>query len=853
MKLPEFRTSQDQTSASRSTSMSGAFMDPQIRPMTMAHKAAQHNVMAGQQSMEAASNAAMAKYGVGTAIAEGVGAMIEMHQKIDTANQTAAAESAKAKYSQHMSMFAAQEQLTGGQIDPDTNLPRHYGYAERYAAEKERITAEIRAENKFSQGDLVHKFGLSVNAADSTNGEAMMRSGFKHQIEEAKGKMMEARFNAPSYAKKIEITDQMIALDLLPDSQGAKDKDKYRTSQKVEAFYAGVMSDPTAIQSEMHLQALNDPMAIDVFGGIENVNRMRKRVLDNKANALADSFFGKANAHGSKEVLNDGLAAAMSASHEELGVTNEFEKQEILKRLEGELTSRKKILIAKDKESLVNQKYQEDYAAFERILTAGGPTTYNHLPGAQASYEAMNKEIYTDHNISMMDAFELDHDNHMKLMGATGVLDKQLVKELQDSMNGDAGAKKRAAGMIMAIAESGATVTAAKLEKALGEDVMDQAAAYVANPGRIQADADKQKLPYAGKKAQAEFATTLVQAGNKTEKGISLNVAEITSGFESDKWFGRGFRLDIASAQVMEPEYRRHITDIAGDGTYHGDVKAIKAAAMRRLKRDWAVEVREDGTQEPVKGSFYRAAGSVDGRPTENALSVIHGALEREGKKQYIEPKEGEVLTRQVAPVDGGYQMFHRTTVDGVPTEQPILGADNFPIVINESELALLNSADENKNKNAMEGEFETNELLSTLTEGSEQAKNREGFYRAVGSIWGVGEEAYKSMLSTADSVTTVYIDALRYLVEIQPHAAKELDVNLFLNGGGMMGYSPKANDIMWNRAVAHMEASYKEANAKNPGTIKNPKQSMAKFKATLELRFGLTPPALNYENPSVR
>ena len=69
MKLPEFRTAQDQTSASRSTSMSGAFMTPQLRPMTMQHKAAQHNVMAGQQSTQLAANAAMAKYGVGNAIA----------------------------------------------------------------------------------------------------------------------------------------------------------------------------------------------------------------------------------------------------------------------------------------------------------------------------------------------------------------------------------------------------------------------------------------------------------------------------------------------------------------------------------------------------------------------------------------------------------------------------------------------------------------------------------------------------------------------------------------------------------------------------------------------------------------
>ena len=76
MKLPEFRSSQDLTAGSRSTSMSGAFMTPQLRGQTERHVAAKYDTSIRSYNAEVEAESAMAKYGKSLALVQGASQLV---------------------------------------------------------------------------------------------------------------------------------------------------------------------------------------------------------------------------------------------------------------------------------------------------------------------------------------------------------------------------------------------------------------------------------------------------------------------------------------------------------------------------------------------------------------------------------------------------------------------------------------------------------------------------------------------------------------------------------------------------------------------------------------------------------
>ena len=824
MKLPEFRTSQDQTAASRSTSMASAFMNPQLRPMTERHKAAQHNLNIRARNPDQERELAIAKYGTSIAVAGAVGELAQVVTKIDLSAQQMAMESANAEYGVRMGDFAAREVAMGGKIDPNTNQQYHYGSAERYAEEREKVLAEIKEKHRFGDKRLVHKFSLGVMGFDNTNNDNMFTSGNKHTIEKGKADGYRAIYAAKDASKKIEIMNGMADAGFVTETKAVEENEKFRIDGKIEAIDAHIQS-KQGFDSESTLSMLNDPSTATELG-IKNVNRLRKKALDTLAFSLADAYFQKANRNMSKDTLRKGLANAMTASYEELGVTNEYEKQELLKRLESEMSSREKILIAKDNKSLTTMKNEQGLNLLNQADGSGYKGFYSD---AQKTHDNMIESAIEGNPETGQPPMPIDalfNDPQMRdylynQMGDFGVISKDWMSSLEDSMNvAEGGAKVNAAKHIYKITTDPAyAIAGEKMRQKLGDQMVRDAAAIALDPAVAdrKVDAQMQTQSQALKDEWQGYKKYLERKPNGAN-GISNSMASIQEYYD-DLGYGE---IPAERMGAINQDYLRIYGDLFVSGEAKGSAE-LHNRTMAEINRRYAPEVRRDGTTEINKGSFYRDSGSVDGNPTENAIAVQNAALLRSDNGWLIDNDEYEVVPRQAGTQDT-YALMARRTVDGVPIESPIPDPERMgmPVMVSRQDLLLLDKKDIEADEAAFRGQDAANAVLKNTSDTSFQGQNRQKFADTLLKFGDLSKEAAEIMVDSVDDVKTIATDTLMLMNAHNINTTTKGDletmgVDQFMLTGSTeyMNLDPEGNDFMWNSQEEMLRNSMIETNAR--------------------------------------
>jgi hypothetical protein len=802
----------------------------------------------------------MAKYTSFTAVAGAVGELAQMYQKIDESAQKMAMEKAATEYNIRMGDFSANEIAMGGKIDPDTNQQYHYGAKERYEEYKETVLAELLENNKFSKKEFVHKFNMNIAGVDNVNNDNMFSSGNKHTIEKGKADGYKAIYATKDPLRKMDIMSGMADAGFVTPSKAVEENEKFRIEGKIESIDASIQQDVTGLNSANILTILNDPSAVTELGS-KNVNRLKKKVLDHKAFILADNYFQKANRNMSKDTLRKGLAQAMTASYEELGVTNEIEKQELLKRLESEMSSREKILIAKDKTSLAEMKNAQGVNLLNQADGSGYRGFYSdaqktHDQVVESAIEGNPETGQAGIPIEALYSDPQMRDYLYNQMGDFGVISKDWMTSLENSMNtAQGGVKVDAARHIYKITTDPAYAIAGdKMREKLSPEMIRDAHAIALDPSVAdrKVDAQMQTQSQALKDEWQGYKKYLDRKPSGSN-GISNSMASIQEYYKE-----LGYEeIPAENMGAINADYLRIYGDLFTSGEAKGAAE-LHTRTMAEINRRYAPEVRRDGTVEINKGSFYRDSGSVDGKPTLNAIAVMNAGLEKSGNEWLIDNPDYEIVARQAGGQDT-YALMARRTVDGVAIESSVPDPERMgmPVMISRKDLLLLDQADIEANEAALRGQDAANAVLKDSVDGTQVGQNRQKFVDVLLKAGAITKEAGGIMLDSANDVKTLATDAVMYmgLNDINTTTKGDLEtmgVDQFMLTGSTeyMNLDPEANDFMWNSQIEMLNNSMLETNAREGREIYDQgriKSIIADYQQYMRVVQKLTPPG---ENP---
>ena len=282
MKLPEFRTAQDQTAASRSTSMASAFMTPQLRPMTERHKAAQHNLDIKARNPDQERELAISKYDASIAVAGAVGDIAKIGIAINEGDQKMAMSAASAEYTREMADFQADEIRNAEEvIDPETDTRRWEEFDTRYAEKSEATLARLRAQYKFSGKENEFNFNQKVLGADQTYTTNLASQANASKINRGAANYERAIADTAGTQAKIDLTNEAYKNLYITEQardervQGFRSQDIYTANKAdVETTYDNTKLlgkiDEMENQSSLNAQKLTQTQRNEIISDARN-------------------------------------------------------------------------------------------------------------------------------------------------------------------------------------------------------------------------------------------------------------------------------------------------------------------------------------------------------------------------------------------------------------------------------------------------------------------------------------------------------------------------------------------------------------------------------------------------------
>ena len=618
MKLPEFRRAEDQTYASRGTSMRGAFMTPQLRPQTQKHVAAQASLTAGMRDVDAERRAAMSENAVGIALADSVVKLAGVGLEIDNAFQTMNMEKAASEHSRRMTDFASQEMLRADETDPETGRKRWESFDERYQEMEASLREELREEFRFQNRELEHKFSQKTNSTNYVNRDNLRATAHKGKIAESVAKYEESRRNTVDPAARNELDRNAYDLGLI--SAAERDKRIFETSMTgiFDDTRKAIETDQDGLVTQSRIQMVKKREFIDKVGA-DRAEKLYKLGLKRLGLLHSDNAFGLFNPDGSKETLKRRLAEYSNMKPEDLGVENDLEKQEILKVMEAEMEDRTSVMVAKakadsesmtlmsiDTEMTANKQAQDEAMARGEPLTPG---TAPYDPDSQKNYNKWKKaQREAGNDPADLFSSELNYRTGKAYWIENNVIPKDTLDALNQRMNVNAPPDR--------IANAAGQLVRYFNDRQIPSYQYDKALKVIG----------KERLDLAHALSRASTADEQRDILESYRKPVDPNQAKINWSVMSKDWepdtsaydnLPEGFGIDkdqlhpVFVAQY-EAEVKRRV-ERGLSGNSGSAMKTYEQQAMSTLMRRWGMEADENGDPVMTMDTIYRGMGADAG------------------------------------------------------------------------------------------------------------------------------------------------------------------------------------------------------------------------------------------------
>ena len=829
MKLPEFRTAQDQTAASRSTSMASAFMTPQLRPMTERHKAAQHNLNIKARNPEEEQRLAIAKYAAPVALAGAVGELAQVVNKIDDSAQKMATEKAAAEYKYGMAEFSAQEMLRGNEIDPETNQARHYGYEERYNAKKKELTATILENNRFSNAEYVHKFGLQVQGVDFVNTDNLRDSSQRHKIEKGKADYVSAINSTTSTAKKIELTDLAVEAGFITAAKGEENKYTYKVQGSFDTRSEIIDNDNSGLESRKLISDLKTDEGELSVGGKENANKLIQKAVEHLGLVYADNAFGEMSVTGSTETLQRKLAEYSRMTPEQLGVDTLEEKDALIGVMETKFADAKRVIFKKSEESekarRLNasfQKYNENNT-FATVTLPDGSIVPSEIKPQQGSYSPTNQKDYNEyikvHSEAGMKLEEMfEHEANYAAGKFTwveeGVIPKDVITaNIRQLDHSEPSQRYRGARQINRILNDQdiPDFLQKQILKEVGKENAGYAAAIAGSGGSTNA-IEMLKEGRSQKISKEDGIANYVAWSKDWVPGESLATKLTELGLDPS-----GLNPAAENAFQLLTKY------IVEEGTYGNGKDAFNASqndAVGRFLLEWGQDNR-GGELTWVRGSFNKQAGGdteAQARVISNRL-IEGGYPDLDPNKVFAEqsPSNPESYYLRYKREDGSTQTLYdkRNAMQAMTISAEELR--NTGVEVRKQQL----SAQKGREfMNVVDGDNASVRGLG-IPALFEESGLKDWMIKDYKASINIVKEVTRYMLgmTQTDFVTQKVKDIAADMVGINPQLAQQTPIEYLVHsvntGQKFKPESKEANDIIWTRLINHYRASSIESNKK--------------------------------------
>jgi hypothetical protein len=736
-KLPEFRTSQDMTAASRSTSMQSAFMNPQLRPMTKQHVAAQHSLTAGQRDVEAEANLAMAKYATTDVLISAVQGAAEIYGKIDNASQTMAMEKAAAEYTQGVATLSSEEIMRGGEIDPQTGLQRHFGSEDRYSTAREKLLNDVLARNKFTNKELVHNFNLKVQAADYTNIDSMRSSGNKHRIEKAYGDALVSLDKTKDPTAKKIIVDEMLANDLITEAKAFELRSDINKEQVFASHWNIIKSDNTGASSAKVMATVNTAEFINKHGAT-TANNLYTAAVKRYGLLAADTLVRNGVASGSKKTMDRLYLELNKKTYQEMGLPSIEAKDAVMGIISAEVTAASSRMATEAKiskkdaeQARVNTQYDQRRHYQENYGYEGT------IPPTPAEQNRYWEDTYGNEPPVSVLSRPAEFQHQTRNFRAEGTVIPVVLDNWARVMNsGDPNYALAAGRQVGTIYNDPTMPVSVKQEmmKALGEENMDIATGIV--NGTLSGKSLEEALTYSRSTNKDEIDANWNDEIKKykNQKNNSTKISNGLITFMSEKLEEQKTPVStevISGAPVkifediLQRKYRAHLHGRNID-SYMNDAWAEYIATNSPEVSGVKSGMFGDSMEyRLVSNSYFASLGSTNGVPTPEAEANIMSTLEKGGRTDVlarIEKNESSIAPRKI-PNTENYAMYEVLKNEDGTEQYKLLENRNTgqPLIVSRDEKFILEQGQRAFNNSAQRG-IETAEMIKSSAPDTTEA-----------------------------------------------------------------------------------------------------------------------------------
>jgi hypothetical protein len=825
MKLPEFRRAEDQTYASRGTSMRGAFMSPQLRPMTVQHQAAQMNLNIKARNPEAEGKLALAKYAPTIALMKGAGELARVGIEIDQSMQTMESEAAAAEATRRLSDLTADEILYGRDVvDEATGTQRWERSEETYERARQDIINEVRAKYRFSSDRANMAFSNKVQGADYVNRQKLQENTYHQKIARGRGAYEYAQARAVDPRKKIELHKEALAGQLIDESTAMSRIGEAEQELYENTYTSRVQGDNSGVASRQVMAELaTDDLAISRNINPKNAALIVKEAAERLGYIEANNAMQRLAPLRSKDAIEEEILRYQTMDIEELGVATLEQKDEVVNIIATELKTMKAQLDKGEKityKKAVKATHEDRFRRQEE-----GGRGMGGIPGSESAQDTYMSENY--YNQPTQDG-QIIQRNPMEVFANKAAydrisgtiidnerVDKHAIKAFNDDIgHKDMGRSMRASVNLTKIMADPNMPWKVKEQiwKEVGSDKVDMAIGFKNGYGE---NILMGKSIWAGNLDREDVMKSLKAYRNSEAYDPQADIVTYLDeqGYDKDD-----LRPENIAAGVAD--YERIFERKVQTGIFGTDINSYKEAALTEWKGTWVPEnhgmyggfmgINQTEKVTLVRGrnSFFEEAS----KDQEIANEIIIEGLTANGQQAVLQEWQdgkAQVLPVRTSNMPQGIFALQRRVFDedgNITDNRAILGENGAPIYVDENGRVARTKELRQNIQLAEEAEAESAKLSPFDPDTATMASMKQSFFdffAKESQQYNNGNEMRKEVFGNAfDEVKDGFAELMSKLMHSHPDQMMEMPIEYFYgdgNGSFPDNLTPKQNDYLWH------------------------------------------------------